>query len=203
MFDAVVSLGGKVRGTGTDLGGVQLARSDGVCSVDSLRGADVGQDLSIGADLLVSPQPDGHIVTAGPYLRSRAAAPGDGIIGGTSAGYWVQLYSTGVVKVRRLNPQQIVAFAAAPAGFDASRFHRLEIAARGLELGVTLDGKVVEFDQGGRMVRAVAIPPAWEGPPPSGYNRGTAGIAFGAEPRGAGGQQARHITVTALAPGKR
>jgi len=110
----------------------------------------------------------------------------------------VQLYSTGGVKVRQLNLHQIVAFSAAAAGFDASRFHKLEITARGSELQVALDGNVVEFDQGGRMVRRVAIPASWEGPPRTGYDQGTAGVAFGAEPRGAGGQQARNIAIGAI-----
>jgi hypothetical protein len=43
-------------------------------------------------------------IQAGPYFRSRAAAPGDGIVGGASRGYWVQLHSNGMVRIKRLNP---------------------------------------------------------------------------------------------------
>ena len=185
-----------LRHLGTALGGVQFARSDGACSLDSLRGADLGEDLSLSVDLLVPAVPDGGLLTAGPYLRSRAAAPGDGIIGGRSAGYWVQLYSDGVVKVRCLNPHQIVAFTAPSREFDARRFHHLQVRASAGNLEVTMDGRALAFDQGGKMVETVAIPAAWDGPPRVGSDRGTAGIAFSAEPLGAGGgQQARNLQV--------
>jgi DNA-binding winged helix-turn-helix (wHTH) protein len=187
----------EIRQAGTELSGVQFARLDGGCAIESLRGADAGQDLTVSAEILVPPQREGQDVAAGPYFRSRAAAPGDGIIGGTSAGYWVHLHPTGVVKVRRLNPHQIVAFSAPRRGFDATRFHKLEVTAHGSELEVALDGAPVEFDQGGRNRRIVSIPPAWDGPPPTGRNQGTAGIAFLSEPRGvAGRQQARNLVVT-------
>jgi hypothetical protein len=191
-FDAQHSL----RHPGPGLGGVQFARSDGACSVDSLRGADLGDDLSLSVELLVPAPPGGGLLTAGPYLRSRAAAPGDGIIGGRSAGYWVQLYSDGVVKVRCLNPHQIVAFTAPPREFDAGRFHALEVRAGGRLLEVKLDARTLQFDQGGKLAATVAIPAVWDGPPRIGTDRGTAGIAFSAESNGAGGgQQARNLQV--------
>jgi hypothetical protein len=49
-------------------------------------GATQAQDLYIRVDLLV-PASAAGVVQAGPYFRSRAASPGDGIIGGSSAGY--------------------------------------------------------------------------------------------------------------------
>jgi hypothetical protein len=199
--DAIIQFGpgGEIRNDGNDLGGIQLAASDGLCAIESLRGAAVGQDLDIGMEVLVPAQPGGAVAVAGPYFRSRAAAPGDGLIGGTSAGYWVQLFSTGVTKVRRLNPHRVVAFAAAPAGFDPAQFHRLEVSARGSQLRVALDGTALQFDQGGVMVTSVAIPAAWEGPPPSGFNHGTAGVAFASEPRGrATGQRFRNLQISSL-----
>lgn len=108
----------------------------------------------------------------------------------------MQLYSDGVVKVRCLNPHQIVAFTAPPREFDASSFHRLELRATGRNLEVKMDGRALEFDQGGKLVETVAIPAAWDGPPRIGTDRGTAGIAFSAEPPGAGsGQQVRNLQV--------
>jgi DNA-binding winged helix-turn-helix (wHTH) protein len=190
---------GELRHTGTDLAGVQLAQSDGTCGLVSLRGADVGQDLRIGVDLMVPAPPGGGVAVAGPSFRGKAAAPGDGIVGGTAAGYWVQLHSTGVVKIRRLNPHQVVAFTPESSGFEAGRFHRLEVTVLAAVLEATLDGKSLEFDQGGRQVRTVAIAPAWEGPPLVGYNQGAAGIAFSAEPRGAAtGQQVRQMVIEPL-----
>ena len=193
----VIGPAGQIRHAGNDFAGVQFAQSDGACSMRSLRGADLGQNLRMGVDLLVPASPSGAVTTAGPYFRARDASPGHGIIGGDNAGYWVQLYSTGVVKVRCLHPQQIVAFTTPPAGFDPGIFHKLEITARDLELEALLDGKQLEFDQGGRRVRTVSILPLWEDTPQGGKNRGTAGIIFSAEPRGkATGQQARNIVVT-------
>jgi hypothetical protein len=193
---ADVRPGGEIRNTGKDTGGVQFARMKDNCSLDSLRGADAGQDLHIAMDLLVASDSAGRKTEAGPYFRSRRAAPGDGLIGGTSAGYWVVLFSTGMVTVQRLNPGAVVAFAQLPH-FDASVFHHLEIAAVGERLQAAVDGSVVQFDQGGQSTFTVSIPSPWNGPPVVGYNRGTAGIAFWArQNRGElGGQIVKALRV--------
>ena len=142
----------------------------------------------------------GKITQAGPYFRSRIAGPGDGLIGGTSAGYWVQLNSNGMVKVRRLNPLAVVAFSSAIPVFDTEIFHSLKMEARGTALQVWLDGKSVWFEQGGRQVDRVEIPPAWESPERVGQDQGTAGVFFGAEDnRGEiGGQRVKNLTVVRL-----
>ncbi|MDB6148303.1 MAG: hypothetical protein JWO45_1967, partial [Spartobacteria bacterium] len=64
--------------SGLDFGGIQFATSL------AERGANLGQDLNIRADLFVPNDSAGNITQAGPYFRSRAAAAGDGIFGGTS-----------------------------------------------------------------------------------------------------------------------
>ena len=184
----------EVLNPGYGLVGLQLAQSDGVCRLDSLRGASLGDDLYMAMDLLV-PAAAGQLVTAGPYFRSRAAAPGDGIIGGTSAGYWVQLDSDGRVRVRCLNPHRVVAFTPVPAIFDGTHSHRLETLVRGTILQVKLDGVLLDFDQEGRQVNAVSIPATWVGPPKTGTNQGAAGIAFSSEPRESGGRQQAHNLV--------
>lgn len=125
-----------------------------------IRGENIGQDLNIRVDLLVPPDATGNITQAGPYIRSRAAASGDGIIGGTSAGYWVQLHSSGEVKVRGLNPNAIIAFSGIPALFDNAIFHKLEIAAQGDQLQAALDGHLLTFNQNDALVTAVALPPS-------------------------------------------
>ena len=170
-----------------------------------MRGADLGQDLRISVDLLVPTDEAGRITEAGPYFRSRSALPGEGLIGGTSAGYWVQLYSTGMLKVRRLNPQAIVAFSSPIPDFDPAVFHRLETEALGENLQVWVDGRLISFDQGGKRVERVAIPPTWEGPPRIGQNQGAAGIAFAAvDNRGQiGGQRAKNTVVSAVKPSTR
>ena len=182
---------------GLDYGGIQLAARKAGCSTAKLRGADVGQDLKISVELLVPRAADGSVVQAGPYFRSRAAVPGDGIIGGSSAGYWVQLHSDGAVTVKCLNPSHTVAFSRPVAGFDDSRFHQLDVTAVGELLEAKLDGAPLIFDQAGKMTQLVSIPPDWERPTRIGRSHGTVGIAFSAEPlrRKSGGQQAKGLSV--------
>ena len=151
-------------------------------------------------DVQVPSDGSGSITQAGPYFRSRMAGPGDGLMGGRSAGYWVQLHSNGMVKVRRLNPLSVVAFTSPLAGFDTRVFHSLKMEAHGAALQVWLDGELLRFDQGDRRVDRVDIPPAWDTPERVGENHGAAGVAFGAEDnRGQiGGQRVRNLTIIRL-----
>jgi len=186
---------GALQNNGLDFGGFQFALSDACAQpLGAVRGADMGQDLNLRADLLAPTNAAGLITQAGPYVRSRAAAMGDGIIGGDSAGYWVQLESSGEVKLKRLNPGGVIATSCKPASFDAHVFHALEIAASGDNLQVALDGKLLTFMQDNALVTTLRIPPT------TGSNDGTAGIAFGAEAnRGQlGGQRADNIVVAAF-----
>ena len=187
---------GEIQNVGRDTSGVQFARSDGVCAAASLRGEDVGQDVKIRVDLLV-PSDGVHNTIAGPYFRSRRALPREAIMGGESAGFLVQLDSRGMVKVRRLNPNTIIAFRAARAEFDASVFHTLEAEVSGDLVRVKLDGEPVVFDYGGAMVSSVPLKPDWERLQPRGLNQGAAGIVFLTDDRGLiGGQRARNLAVT-------
>lgn len=189
--------GNALENIGQDYGGVQFTRAL------AERGVNVGQDLNIRVDLCVPTDAAGHLSQAGPYFRSRAAAAGDGILGGASAGYWVALHSTGEVKVKLLNGRTsnpVVATSGVPGRFDATRFHALEIAAQGDLLEVALDGRRLMFSQHNRLTTRVAIPPLWLGLPPVGSNDGAAGIWFGAEDnRGRiGGQRAARLVVAAF-----
>jgi len=109
----------------------------------------------------------------------------------------VQLKSTGQVRVRRLNPSSTVAFSEVPPQFDPDRFHKVKAVVRGETLIVSVDDRVLEFDQGGARRSQERIPADWESASPKGKNQGAAGIAFSAEGnRGkAGGQEARNIRV--------
>jgi DNA-binding winged helix-turn-helix (wHTH) protein len=189
-----------LRSAGTDFVGMQLAKSDGQCAITSVEGADAGQNLRISMDVLTPSDAKGSITQAGPYFRSRIAGPGDGLMGGSSAGYWVQLHSTGMVKVRRLNPLSVVAFSSPISGFDTEIFHSLTVEARGTTLQVWLDGKPLWFEQAGRPADRVEIPAAWESPERIGQNQGAAGVAFGAENnRGQiGGQRVKNLTLVRL-----
>ncbi|HYL76649.1 MAG TPA: LamG-like jellyroll fold domain-containing protein [Bryobacteraceae bacterium] len=187
-----------VRNTGNDFAGVTIARREPDCGLRTIHGADVGQDLNIEAQLLVPIGSGGAVTDAGPFFRSRRANPGDGIVGGTSAGFWVHLDSTGQVRVQRLHPNAILAFSDTPEGFDPKVFHRLEAAVDGETLEVALDSRVVTFEAGGVRTTRVPSSPAWESASPKGTNGGSAGIAFSSSRnRGqAGGQEARDIRVT-------
>src|SRR5262249_4971400 len=189
---------GEILNTGRDFGGIQLAKSGGACGAASLDGAALPQDLYLSAELRTPAGQDGARSEAGIYFRSRLAHVGDGIQGGTSAGYWVKLRTGGQVFVQCLNPGRVVAFTTV-AGLASEEFHRLEVTAIGGALEVRLDAQLLEFDQDGTRTTRVVIPAFWEGPPEVGSNEGAAGVAFSADlNRGrAGGQAARNFTVRA------
>ncbi len=192
---AVIAGDGEISNGARDLGGVQLARSDGACSITSLRGADLGQNLHMSADLFV-PTDGTHTTSAGLYFRSRRAAPGDGLIGGTSAGYTVDLESDGSVRVTRLNPHAVVAFRPPPATFDSTAFHTLEVDVQGEFVQVRLDHGMIAFQHGDKLVSSVPLPAEWEHSDPIGRNQGTAGVWFRTDSREIiGGQRARNFAI--------
>jgi hypothetical protein len=198
--DASNPVGANIRGAelvnnGLDFGGVQVATSPGACSNVAVRGTNLGQDLAIRMRVLVPRSADGLITSAGPYFRSRAAARGDGIAGGSSSGYWVQLHSNGEVQVKRLNPFETIAVSRAPTGFDPFVYHTLLVAVRGSSLTVTVDNRAVRFEQQGDRSGPFELPPLT-----TGSNDGTVGVAFGAEQnRGrAGGQRIDDLVIERL-----
>ncbi len=197
---AVEISSGSVRHTRNDFAGIQFAAADGDCAISRVRGANVGQDITISAEVLV-PKAEDSLTIAGPYFRSRSAAPADGLIGGASAGYWLQLDSEGALTVLRLNPHEVIARSPRVETFDSLAFHRIEAAVRGAEAEVAVDGRRIVFDQAGKRTPLVALSPLWEGPPAIGSNDGSAGIAFTATPRfRTGGQESRNIVVSAWRP---
>ena len=187
---------GALENPGTDYAGVQFSGDEQACLGGE--GEDIGQDVNIRIDLLVPGDNGGNITQAGPYFRTRSATPGSSILGGTSAGYWVQLHSTGQIKLKLLNPEATVAASRVPAAFDNTVMHRLEVSMRRDRLWVALDGVLQVFDQDGTRLTSVPIPAVWERPPAVGVNEGAAGIAFGAEdnPDQIGGQRADNLVVT-------
>jgi hypothetical protein len=186
--------------SGSGYGGMQLARKRRDCAISDVLGADVGQDLRISADILVPIDSEGRATNAGPYFRARSAAPGDGIVGGAAAGYWLRLESSGRLRVERLNPHAVVAFANPISPFDPASFHHVEMDTRGNIVTASLDGRPIEFVVDGKPATAVPIPPLWDGPPRIGKNQGAAGVAFGSElsHNEAGGQQVKNLQVTRL-----
>ena len=148
-------------------GGVEFAASNGTCTLPSLRGAVLGDDLRIGADILLPAATEG-----GPFFRARRVAPGDPIEGGGNGGYWVRLHADGSVSVHSLNqpeqqPNPPFALAAPPPGFARGQFHTVEAEVRGHSLRVWLDHAPVRFP-GGEMLSA----------PDNGHHDTAAGIGF-------------------------
>jgi len=193
----------RFRNAAKDYAGIAFARrvAGAGCPVRGAASIDMGQDLRIEADIRTSGNASDQLTEAGPFFRSRRSAAGDGIMGGTSAGYWVQLKSNGHVAMRRLHPASTVAFTVSvPAGFDPSKFHRLAVEVKGGSARVWLDGELLTFDQAGRKTSEVDLPAAWETAEPKGRNGGAAGFAVGAEANRtkAGGQEIRNIRVTKL-----
>ena len=193
VFSGANIASGALQNSGTGNGGVQFTDSPDACN-NGERGINIGQNFNIRVDLLVSSDPAGDLSEAGPYIRNRAAAANDGILGGDSAGYWIELVSTGEVKVKDANSGAIVASTAKPATFDNTVFHTLEAAAQGSQMQVALDGQLLAFTQGSASTTTLAIPDT------GGSNDGTAGIAFGRENAwpAIGGQSARNLIVTAF-----
>jgi len=187
---------GVLENPGTDYAGVQFSGDEQPCLGGT--GEDIGQDANIRVDLLVPSDSAGNISQAGLYFRTKSGGPGSSIIGGMSAGYWVQLHSTGQIKLKLLNPEDTVAATRVPASFNNTVMHTLEVSMRRDRLWVALDGVLQVFDQDGARFTSVPIPAVWERPPAVGVNEGAAGIAFGAEdnPDQIGGQRADNLVVT-------
>ena len=187
---------GALENPGTDYAGVQFSDDEQPCLGGT--GEDIGQDANIRVDLLVPSDNDGNITQAGLYFRTRSATPGSSILGGMSAGYWVQLHSTGQIKLKLLNPEATVAATRLPSAFDNTVMHTLEVSMLRDRLLVALDGVLQVFDQDDTRVINVPIPEVWDRPPAVGVNEGAAGIAFGAEdnPDQIGGQRADNLVVT-------
>jgi uncharacterized protein (TIGR03437 family) len=173
----------------TGAGGVQFGQpgSGGSCS---FRGVDMGQTFNIRMDVLVPADSAGNTTVAGPYFHSRGAAAADGILGGDTAGYWVQLDSSG--KVTILDTHRNVAFAwtSQPASFDRTVFHTLEAAVTATTVQATLDGSLLSFTlSDSTTAQTVTIPAT------AGSNNGTAGIGF-QRVGPVGGQRAQNLVVT-------
>jgi hypothetical protein len=162
---------GKLQNNGKGAGGVQFGQpgSGGSCA---FRGQNMGQDFNIAVDVLVPGDSAGNSAAAGPYFRNRAAAAQDGILGGDSAGYWVQLDGAGLVKVVDAHTNTALVKTSPPASFDNTVFHTLQVAVSGSTLQVSLDGALLTFTQGSSPVQTVKLPTT------GGSNDGTAGIAF-------------------------
>jgi len=171
------------------------------CAWQSTLAIDLGQDLEIEMEIKVGGRANGPVASGGPYFRSRQSHPGDGIVGGTSAGYWVELLSTGQVRVKRLYPAATVAFCSPIERFNPEVFHALRVSVKGAALVAALDSREVVFDQAGLRGARVALPPVWETVSSKGNNQGAAGVAFACEgyPGQVGGQEACNIKVSASA----
>jgi uncharacterized protein (TIGR03437 family) len=179
-----------LQNNGMNYGGVQLTSSSDVCG--AVRGSTFPQDLDVIVDVYV-PGTAGALTDAGPYFRSRAAAPGDGISGGTSSGYWVEVFSNGQVWVDQLNPFATIAQSPTPSSFDPSIVHTLEARIQGTSLQAWLDGQPVTFTlTSGGAGTTVPVSTA--------ANAGTVGINFGSElnPQKAGGQSVRNLIISSL-----
>lgn len=187
---------GALRNNGLDYGGVQFTASSNTAAAS---GQNVGQDLTMAADITVPTDGAGHVSEAGLYFRGRSAFTGDGIIGGSSSGYWVQLRSTGEVRIKYLNNVSgtlTIPSTGTPASFDPTVPHHLEVFVHGTysagaKLQVVLDGNLQTFTQNGNPVTTVTLAD------PGGSNDGTAGVAFSDElNRGTiGGQRADNVVV--------
>ncbi len=183
--------GRALRHGGQDYGGVQFSASPNPCAGGAAnRGENLGDSLSVQMAVRVPSDASNRVTQAGPYFRSRAAALGETILGTSSAGFWVQLDSTGAVKVKNLANDAVIAQSERVQGFDPSIWHVLEIGATSTILFVTLDGRQVTFANGQPIAPLPAI---------AANNQGGTGVAFGSEGNRnqIGGQQVKDVIVSA------
>ncbi len=186
--------GATLRNGGQDYGGVQFTASATPCGPAATnKGETVLPDLNIRVAVRVPTDANNRVTQAGPYFRAKANAAGESILGANAAGFWVQLHSTGEVKVKNLATDAIIASSARPTSFDPSVFHVLEVAVASTYVEVALDGRRVAFTQNNAPTNFPTLPAI---PPANTQN--AAGIAFGAEGNRnqIGGQQAKDVIVT-------
>jgi len=183
-----------LQNNGQDLGGVMLTGQPGACDDTSIRGINMGEDLYVAVDVLVPTDANNHITQAGPFLRGRAAARGDGLGGGSNTGYWTVLDSTGYVRIVDLsNSSTIAEFTL--ANFNPAHFYKVEMTAQGTSVRAKVSGPVV--DRSGGNYREVILAATVSQTQTGAATDGTVGISFGAGPnRGLiGGQRADNLIV--------
>ncbi|MBI3958899.1 MAG: IPT/TIG domain-containing protein [Chloroflexi bacterium] len=133
-------VGQALQNNGLDNGGVMLTGQPGACDNTGIRGVNLGQDLYVRVDVLV-PTANGYITQAGPFLRGRAAARGDGLGGGSNTGFWTALDSSGAFKIVDLSNGGTIAQGSLSA-FDPTRFYKVEMTAQGNSLRAKISGPV-------------------------------------------------------------
>ncbi|MBK9169984.1 MAG: choice-of-anchor D domain-containing protein [Bryobacterales bacterium] len=178
----------ELRNFGRSYAAVMFAAKSGGCVDTTVRGEALRSDFNIRAKFLL---PGGVFISQGGlFVRGRALGRGESLHGEDAAGYWVQLHSTGEVKVQSLATRAPFATTGRPASFDLGAWHTLEVSVKGFLIEVAVDGKLQTFRQDGRLGTTVRI----------GAERhdGTAGIAVGAEDNEnqIGGQRIDNLVVT-------
>ena len=183
--------GGLLENGSREYGGVTFTNESGGSCPGA--GSDQGAELNIRADVLV-PRAGDRTTQAGPFFHAPLLGSGQRIDQGGAAGYWVQLDSSGEVRVQRLDTFQQIAVSDAPADFDAAVMHTIEVAVRGQTAEVTVDRRLRLFRQGAGVSGRSTVNVI----PTAGSNEGGAGLAFGAEdgPASPGGQQLDNIRVS-------
>jgi hypothetical protein len=155
---SVAIVSGGLQNTGLDYAGVKLTASPSGCGA-GVQGETIEQDLDIKVDLLLPPglstRGQTLIVEGGPFFRSRASSPGDGI--GGPSGYWAYLTSKGDVRVQALASfGSVMAATKVPAAFDTTVYHTLEAVVKGSALQVYVDGNLQSFTSGAGSVTSVS-----------------------------------------------
>lgn len=141
--------GGALAYAGPGNAGLEFGYSEGACSLASLEGVALQEDLRIGVDLLLPPQ-----TAAGPFFHARRVAPGDSIQAPGSGGVWVRLDAGGKITVEALahrenSPVEPLATGLAPQPANSSGWRHLEAEMRGGKMRVWVDGVAVRLSPPG------------------------------------------------------
>lgn len=185
-----------LQNNGLDLGGVMLTGLPGACDNTAIRGINLGEDLYVSVDVFVPTDASNHITQAGPFLRGRAAARGDGLGGGSNTGYWTVLDSTGYVRIVDLsNGATLTEFTL--SNFNPAHFYKVEMTAQGTSIRTKVTGPVdgsKTADDYQEVILSATVSQERAGT----ATDGTVGISFGAGPnRGLiGGQRADNLIVS-------
>ncbi len=135
-------------------GMLQFARSGSLCQMADLRGMDMPASYGVAMTLRLGPVVTNTPNAAGPVVFAQPAGPDKA----SDAGYWIALSSDSTLSIRPLNARQKMLTLQHLPGFDPLREHRLAVTVRGLEVGVTLDGRnVLDWRAGSAQGHAAGI----------------------------------------------
>lgn len=110
-------------------------------------------DVYVSIDVTVPFGPDGVAISAGPYARRTSVGPN------RSSGIVASLDSEGVLSVVEFGGRTLGKARRTGQSFDPTRAHRVELAVRGNEVTVAVDGNTFQFEGSTTLTTSVPAAP--------------------------------------------